>query len=304
MVRLDLGDRVGDVVDVAGGLVVVPRGAKVIIAAWRSGEIWPEYLGRAGTGSSRPRRTSRPPCDDLGDRLRNSGSSSVRVSDWTTTISPRPSSSRSKARSMILSARPDSPTPRSVSVDGRHRHEDAERERDEHERQPPEDGGLAVSCAPAAHAGCEVAGVLEGGHVVLLSARGGPPGCSAPRSCCRDSRGAARGQPGAPVDPWGGFLVSPGRAAPRAPGPPQARESPAVAGLSGVARGIGGGAGYVVASALRLARARRRPETMSAVRSRRGRSPAISTPIPIQSTRSVFTPSRSPRARPPCRRRS
>ena len=43
----------------------------------------------------------------------------------------------------------------------------AERDGDEHEREPPEDRGLPVGGAPAAHAGCEVLGLGEGGHGFL-----------------------------------------------------------------------------------------------------------------------------------------
>ena len=40
----------------------------------------------------------------------------------------------------------------------------AERDGDDDEREPPEDRGLAVGCAPAAHAGGEVLRLGEGGH--------------------------------------------------------------------------------------------------------------------------------------------
>ena len=148
---------------------------------------------------------------------RNAGASTVMVSDWTTTNSPgRPRRGRSRVDDLVGAAGlADAESFLSMRGHGR---EDAERERDHHERQPSEDGGLAVRGAPAAHAGGDVAGLLEWGHVVLLSDRGGRPGCSGASVVHVETPG--RRARGSRVHPWtrGAVFWCPPAGRPRAPG--------------------------------------------------------------------------------------
>ncbi len=132
------------------------------------------------------------------------------------------------------------PDGRVLLVDDVHRRRDADGECDHHEGEPSEDGGLAVGGAPAAHAGGEVAGVLERGHGSLLGpcARGPWWAPAADRACPRPARGVSR------VTRGHGGRFSGGRAGGAPPG----------AGRAGAPRG--GGAPGAVRRRGRATRAR------------------------------------------------